>query len=76
MRSGYVALREHYGKPDVEGGLAGLVRGQSVREAVPQQHLTHQQQADALAAFLGAEEGGEQLAGRHASQARTGIDDP
>ena len=40
---------------------------------MPLQHFAHEQQADALSTLLRAEEGREQLAGRHLAQAVAGI---
>jgi hypothetical protein len=44
------------------------------REAVAVQYLAHEQQADALAAFLGGEEGREQLMRRHLAQQVAAVD--
>jgi methyl-accepting chemotaxis protein len=61
-------------QPNIESGRALAGGGQPVVEAVPVQHLAHEQQADALAAFLGGEEGREQLVRRHLAQQVAAVD--
>ena len=59
--------------PEVEPRASLAVAAKPIGRAVPLQHFAHEQQADALSTLLRAEEGREQLAGRHLAQAVAGI---